>query len=757
MPVYAHDLATRKTVISRMWNIEAKRHNVPVYRVTLDDGSSFRATDDHLIMQRDGSYRMVRDLKTGDSLMPFHSKVLAPAKNRTKRRYYWQGNTWQPQYRAVWEWANGSQPTAHHIHHADFDALNDHVENLVLMSAADHNALHAEKMQGDNNPARRAMNDEWRRNIAVAVSGAKNPNYGRTASEETRQTMRDKAAHRWSDAGERDKASQAAHAWMEEARAQGRTLGRAKGERHERCCPVCRCNFETPREAQIFCSLDCRYSPTGMQMCGEKTWAKNRGRALSDDHRAKLSQSVSAASDSTTKSRAASVGHRNMVLKTARLFLDHDIAFSLENWDAMRDEAHNLGLSRVPSAALVAAHFATDAELYEQAALYNHKVATVEFCGHEDVYDGTVDTHHNFAILTSTESSCVPGTDNFSGIFIHNSEFVYLDDTACNLASLNLMKYREADGAFDIETFIHASEVFITAQEIIVSNASYPTEKIARNSEEYRPLGLGYANLGALLMAEGTAYDSDAGRALAGAITAVMTGAAYRQSSRIAANIGTFNGYAKNREPMLRVIGKHRDAVNTITHSLVPEDIINAAHRVWDEALLLGQKHGYRNAQATVLAPTGCLVGDSLILTSRGLTRLQSLGNPTGQKWQPLDIEVATDAGPRSATQFYVNGAEPVVTVETGRGYRIQGTTAHRIKIVNSDGQWQWKRFADIKAGDRVPLMLGGLVGEPQRVPLPPLAEAYWTFGSHDFRAAPDDGRPGRVCRLLYGRWLLAF
>jgi ribonucleoside-diphosphate reductase alpha chain len=167
------------------------------------------------------------------------------------------------------------------------------------------------------------------------------------------------------------------------------------------------------------------------------------------------------------------------------------------------------------------------------------------------------------------------------------------------------MKFRRADGEFDPDTFVHACEVFITAQEIIVSNASYPTEKIARNSEDYRPLGLGYANLGALLMAQGTAYDSDEGRALAAAITAIMTGSAYRQSAKIASNIGPFNGYAKNREPMLRVIGKHRDAVNRIDSRPVPEDTLNAARRVWDEALLLGQKHGYRNAQSTCFGPYG--------------------------------------------------------------------------------------------------------------------------------------------------------
>ena len=210
------------------------------------------------------------------------------------------------------------------------------------------------------------------------------------------------------------------------------------------------------------------------------------------------------------------------------------------------------------------------------------KVLAIEPDGTETVYDITEPVTHSFIA---------------EGLVTHN----------CNLASMNLMKFRTEGGEFDAEMFVHASEIFITAQEIIVSNASYPTEKIAKNSEDYRPLGLGFANLGALLMAQGLAYDSDEGRAIAGAITAIMTGAAYRQSAKIAANIGTFNGYAKNREPMLRVIGKHRDAVNRIDSGKVPADVLNAARRVWDEALLLGQKHGYRNAQATVLAPTGTI------------------------------------------------------------------------------------------------------------------------------------------------------
>jgi len=187
------------------------------------------------------------------------------------------------------------------------------------------------------------------------------------------------------------------------------------------------------------------------------------------------------------------------------------------------------------------------------------------------------------------------------------SEYMFLDDTACNLASINLLKYLREDGSFETERYIHACEVTITAQEIIVDRASYPTESIEANSHEYRPLGLGYANLGALLMALGLPYDSPAGRSLAGALTAIMTGSAYRQSAKIAAHLGPFPGYHKNREPMLDVIAMHRDAVEDIDASLVAAPVLAAARQVWEDALDLGEQYGYKNSQATVLAPTGTI------------------------------------------------------------------------------------------------------------------------------------------------------
>ena len=188
------------------------------------------------------------------------------------------------------------------------------------------------------------------------------------------------------------------------------------------------------------------------------------------------------------------------------------------------------------------------------------------------------------------------------------SEFVFLDDTACNLASLNLLKFLdERSGRFDVEGYKHACRIFFLAQEIAVDLASYPTKRIAERSHQYRPLGLGYANLGTLLMVEGLPYDSDAGRAYAGAITAVMTGEAYALSAEMAATKGAFQGYALNRDSMLEVMRMHRDSVKNIDAGHAPEAILAAAHESWNRAVKLGEVHGYRNAQATVLAPTGTI------------------------------------------------------------------------------------------------------------------------------------------------------
>ncbi len=186
------------------------------------------------------------------------------------------------------------------------------------------------------------------------------------------------------------------------------------------------------------------------------------------------------------------------------------------------------------------------------------------------------------------------------------SEYMFLDNTACNLASINLMKFRQLDGTFDVARFKAACRIFFIAQEILVDHASYPTDDIARNSHMFRPLGLGYSNLGSLIMSEGNAYDSEGAYGLCGAITALLHGSANLTSAEMAAVVGPFEGFAINREPMLRVMQMHRDAVEQINDA-VPGYLKDAARELWDNVLSLGRKVGFRNAQATVLAPTGTI------------------------------------------------------------------------------------------------------------------------------------------------------
>ena len=187
------------------------------------------------------------------------------------------------------------------------------------------------------------------------------------------------------------------------------------------------------------------------------------------------------------------------------------------------------------------------------------------------------------------------------------SEYMHLDNSACNLASLNLLKFLNNDGTYDIESYKHTVETVFLAQEILVGYSEYPTEGIDKNARAYRELGIGYANLGATLMAKGLPYDSAEGRAFAASLTAIMTGHSYATSARIAKRVGPFAGYKKDAEGMNRVLRKHRDAVNDIDASLVSEDLLSAAAEAWDDAVELGEKFGVRNSQASVLAPTGTI------------------------------------------------------------------------------------------------------------------------------------------------------
>jgi ribonucleoside-diphosphate reductase alpha chain len=324
------------------------------------------------------------------------------------------------------------------------------------------------------------------------------------------------------------------------------------------------------------------------------------------------------------------------------------------------------------------------------------------------------------------------------------SEYMFLDDTACNLASINLMKFYDAEkNQLDVQAFRHASHLWTIVLEISVLMAQFPSPEIARKSYEYRTLGLGYANLGTLLMVSGIPYDSPRALAIAGAISSILTGESYAASAEMARELGPFPRYKENVDHMLRVMRNHRRvAYNAsaseyedvsvvpmgVDQALCPPYLLSAARECWDIAVDLGEQYGYRNAQATCIAPTGCLVGGSMVITNRGLTRLARLGNPDGEKWQDVNFRVLTDDGEQQATKFFINGLASTRRIVTGSGYVIQGTPEHRVRVLDEKTHdLVWKRFSDIQSDDVVALSMGKLVGVPQTVNLPPLGEEYWT------------------------------
>jgi ribonucleoside-diphosphate reductase alpha chain len=332
-------------------------------------------------------------------------------------------------------------------------------------------------------------------------------------------------------------------------------------------------------------------------------------------------------------------------------------------------------------------------------------------------YDGTINDWH-----TCPESGRITASNPCS-------EYLHLDNSSCNLASLNLMKFVTGEGTFDGPLFVKAVEFVITAMDISICFADFPTDAIGDVTRKFRQLGIGYANLGALLMALGHAYDSEGGRALAAAITSLMTGVSYRRSAELAGVVGPYEGYARNAEPHQRVMRKHAAANDSVrTHHANDAAVRTLATEEWKRNLEIGAVNGWRNAQASLLAPTGCLTGETLVTTDRGLARLSELGALYGDQWQDVELTVATDEGPRQATKFFVNGEEPTRRIVTKGGYRIQGTLAHRVKVVEPEtGEWAWKRLADVRADDLVPMQLGGLVGAPRQVPLPVPDQAYYT------------------------------
>lgn len=309
-------------------------------------------------------------------------------------------------------------------------------------------------------------------------------------------------------------------------------------------------------------------------------------------------------------------------------------------------------------------------------------------------------------------------------------EYAFLDNSACNLASINILKFYNMDtGEFDVKAYLHTIFICQLLLEASIVWGAFPTEEIAERTYHFRTTGLGITNLAALLMAMGLPYDSEEGRAVASGLVGLLTGESYVTSALLAEGIGPFTYYEKNKKAMLRVIRNHARVAGALSTPF--EDLsykpIKVKHKLlkslglsslseelissWENALTLGESFGYRNAQVSVMAPTGCLTGDTFVSTDRGFFKLSELGNPIGDKWQKTKGRIASLGKPEMMSKFYINGRESTRKVTTEHGFSLQGTLRHQVKVWEN-GNISWKVLSDIKEGDLLPVRVVSSFGK---------------------------------------------
>jgi len=345
----------------------------------------------------------------------------------------------------------------------------------------------------------------------------------------------------------------------------------------------------------------------------------------------------------------------------------------------------------------------------------------------ENVYDFNVPKHHCFFADEMLVSNC--------------SEYISLNDTACNLSSINLVKFLDEDNNIKVEEYKHTIRLWQMILEITNFMAQLPSDAVSRNVWKYRNTGLGPANLGTLLMLMGHAYDSEEGLSIGSSLMSIMTGYSYAVSAEMANELGQFQAYDKNRDHMLRAVKNHRRAAYGLTKNLEPisykelvkhvgeydglevhpiplrdkesytssiNNLIFESRKTWDEALSSGSSYGFRNAQVTVCAPTGCLVSDSMVLSSDGLLPISEMGDCEGTKWQNIERTILQENEASKSDKFYINGVAPTIRIQSERGHILQATCNHQLRVIDLNGDYIWKKMEEIEEGELLATRLGG-------------------------------------------------
>jgi ribonucleoside-diphosphate reductase alpha chain len=593
--------------------IRVSNRNVDVFRVTLDDGSHLDVTDYHNWLVKnfsDDAIRktMTKDLKVGDSLVPFHKKQyenwldLHDSKRKSEKPLYWAVNTnvgyWRPEHCLFVESKIGRKlKKGELVHHQNFNGLDNDWNNLLEMTKEEHTSYHASLSVGERNGM-----------------------FGKHHTEESRELMKESSKLRWDKEEEHEKAQKSAKKAYETTLRNGNKAGRPNNaEVFKNICVVCQKEFLTKYAPQRTCSRNCCYRDfLRSQRISESLVGKDFHKPENFDE---LMKAISSRPDQRVcRSIAAIQKNRNCVLRMGKWLLNKGFSVNKETWEdrrvAFKEETnsfHSVQFQKVEEL------FGNNWEQVEELSrAFNHRVVSIEYLGKQDVYNLRVHGTHHVAYVT--KSSKKDGITHYTGVITANSEYMFLTNTACNLASLNLVKFLKDDGTFDVRAYEYACRLWTLTLELSIVMAQFPSKEIAQGSYDFRSLGLGYANLGSLLMRMALPYGSAESCAWTSLLTAIMHGVAYRTSSEMAKELGAFRKYEENKACMMKVVQNHRESLlqrsrfSELTirpvrfqESLLPKELVSFVRKIWDEVLVLGDQYGFRNAQVTLLAPTGTI------------------------------------------------------------------------------------------------------------------------------------------------------
>ena len=724
VPVYALD-RRGKIVVRTMRNPRITGHKKQIFKVTLDDGSVIRATANHKLLIRGGEYKQVDELQKGDSLhvmTRFHAslKDLFPTANSRSQDYIWLNSggraTNLAEHRLIAQFHQNLHyiPTGHVVHHKDFNAQNNTPENLQIMSVQAHDRLHGDLMKGENNPMVRAQTEwsaeKWAaysKNMSDATSGEKNGRFSGFSNEDlkvcalelTKQLNRRFSAKEWANyARERGLPTQFSK-WRNDHL--GGVLGLAKWAAAEIGLEHA---DKDPRSVQLYIDLTaqgydcvfidgCVHINKNCEVCGSEFIVKpfRRENGICSSRCALNSYRDTVPNWETNRIANVKAGHERRKIKLraeqVEAFLECKANGKMEKKDwieACREKGVSFEISRKTSP------FRNFAALKEAASMTNHKVVSVEPDGEETVYNGTVDQFHNF-FIGGFESLTKHGKLMFS--YINNrqcgEQFLHFSNS-CNLGSIDLSKFyvKKGDGT-NVEECVEwdrlASVTHLSTQFLdnVIDTGYFPLEDIDDVVKRTRPVGLGIMGFADLCLKLQITYGEQDSIDLMDKVMGFVRKEAWTASMKLGAEKGVFPELEPNREAYAKFIyddlGISRDI------PLTP-----------------------RNYETTTIAPTGCQTASTIIVTNRGLLRLDEIGDTKGEKWQKLsDLQVSQEIRETDATKFYVNGKRPTKKITLASGAVLEATHNHQYRVF-IDGCYVWVRSDKLRLEDAIAVRIGG-------------------------------------------------